>query len=125
MRCVLLNCDMNILIASIGGPGALWILTTCIAILSGSLALGALLPAALGHLRSAVLVTALASIAGLFTTVLLGYSLFISSDGTGHFGNFVREWTILAGLSLAVSLFAVLLAWLRGRAKERLKNDIA
>jgi hypothetical protein len=112
------NWDMSILIASIGPTDPLWILTACAVILSAVLALGALIPAVIGHLRSAVLVAAPAIIAGVLTTLLLVFFHFRSSDGT-H-GGFVRVWALVAGIPLAVSVSAILLAWFRSCKKESL-----
>jgi hypothetical protein len=111
---------MSIVVASIDPPESLWILTACAVILSAVLALGSLIPAALGHLRSAILVAAPASIAGVLTTVLLVYFFFISLDGTPDVGGFIRVWALIAGIPLAVSCFAIFLAWLRSGKKESL-----
>ena len=122
-RCSLLNCYMSVLLANIGGPDPLWVLTAAAVILSAVLALGALIPAVLGHLRSTLLVAAPASIAGLSTTVLLTYFFSSSPDGAHRFGDFIRGWVIWAGIPLATSFLAISLAWLRSRTKKRLIND--
>ena len=106
------------ILASIGPTDPLWILTACAVILSAVLALGALIPALLGHLRSAVLVAAPAIVAGILTTLLLVSFYFRSQEGTHDAGGFVRVWALVAGIPLAVSVSAILLAWIRRRKKE-------
>jgi hypothetical protein len=107
-------------VASIDPPLGLWTLTACAVILSALLALGALIPAILGHFRSAVLVAAPAFIAGILTTVLLVYFFLISLDGTPDFGGFIVAWALVAGIPMSVSVSAILLAWFRSCKKESL-----
>ena len=111
---------MRFLVASIGPTDPLWVLTMCAVVISAVLALGALIPAALGHFRSAILVAAPAFVAAIFTTGILVFFCFISLDRTLDAGDFVRVWTFIVGIPLSVSVFAVLLAWLRSCKKERL-----
>jgi len=106
---------MSILVATIEPPVGLLTLTASAVILSALLALGALIPAALGYLRSCVLVAAAALVAGVLTTVLLVY--FFSLDGSPDSGGFILAWALVAGIPMSVSVSAILLARFRNCKK--------
>jgi hypothetical protein len=92
-------------------------LTAGAVVISALLAIGALIPAVRGHFRSTVFVTAPVFVLASFTTDMF----FVKLDGlVGSAGSpsFFRAWALLVGIPVAVSSFALLVAWLRIR-KQR------
>ena len=99
------------LLANIDPISPLYYLTAAAVVISALLAIGALVPAVLGHFRSAVFVTVPVFVLAGFTTDMF----FVVLGGSP---GFMRAWALLVGIPLAVSSFALLVAWLRSR-KQR------
>ncbi len=118
---------MNVMLADSIGPGLLWIVILLAGIGCTGITFAGIFPAALGRIRLAIALAAPAFFFSIVTTVILIYFFRFApdstpaetpSDGAQDLKFFWQVWIFFSGIPLALSLFVVLLAFVRNRIRR-------
>ncbi|HEY2084372.1 MAG TPA: hypothetical protein VGI88_16445 [Verrucomicrobiae bacterium] len=120
---------MHPILADSIGPGLFWILILLAGIGCTVIAFAAIFPAALGHVRPAILMALPAFIFSILATTILVYFWHLAPD-TPHPNtpldaaedakSFRQTWIFFSGIPLALSLFVMLMAAICGAIRKRL-----
>jgi hypothetical protein len=118
---------MHAILADSIGPGLFWIVILLAGIGCTVVALAALVPAALGRLRPAILMAAPAFAFSILTTIILVYFFCFApdapqpdpEDAADDAKMFWQVWILFSGIPLALSLFVMLLALIRSRIRKK------
>jgi hypothetical protein len=104
-------------------PGLLAIGMVLLEICYGMLAIGAIVLAAFGYFRLAILTAAPAFVFSILDTVILVYMFYFAPDAKPEAlhtnGDFMLSWIFYSGIPLALSIFAGLLALICNREGKK------